>query len=84
MSLTETVQAVKAGHTSASANLERYLKKIAEKKDLNAFITSLEETARIKAKNVDERIKRGEKVGPLAGAVIAIKDNINISGQHCA
>jgi len=81
MSLTETVLAVKEGRTSAADNLDKYLKKIAGQKDLNAFICTLEESARAKAKNIDDRIKRSENVGPLAGAVIAIKDNINISGQ---
>jgi len=81
MSLTDTVQAVKEGRATASVNLENYLAKIASGKDLNAFLCTLEESARAKAADIDKRVKNGDNIGPLAGAVIAIKDNINIAGQ---
>ena len=81
MSLIDTVNAVKEGRLSASENLERYLGKITEQKDLNAFVSVLQDSARKKAKDIDKRVKYTQPVGPLAGAVIAIKDNINISGQ---
>lgn len=80
MSVLETVKAVKTGRLSALENLEKYLKTISQKKNLNAFINILESSARQKAKDIDERIKKEQSVGDLAGVVIAIKDNINIKG----
>ncbi len=47
-----------------------------EGKELNAFITLCEEKAIKQAKLVDERVARGEQLGPMAGVPVAIKDNI--------
>ena len=44
--------------------------------NLNAFITLNKEEALKAADRVDEKIKRGGKVGLLAGIPIGIKDNI--------
>ena len=55
--------------------LQKYLEKIKERKDLNAFLEVFEESARLKAKEVDEKIKNGT-AGRLAGMVIGLKDNI--------
>lgn len=82
MSVIETVKAVKEGHFTAIGNLEKYLSSISKKKNLNAFLSILEESARVKASDIDKRIKKGEAVGTLAGAVIAVKDNINIKDQR--
>ncbi len=54
---------------------QSYLKRIEEKKELNAFLEVFEKTALEKAKAVDEKIKTKSQ-GKLAGMVIAIKDNI--------
>lgn len=45
-------------------------------KDINAYITVTEEDALKQAKEVDEKISRGQKLSPLAGIPIGIKDNI--------
>ncbi|MTI80133.1 MAG: Asp-tRNA(Asn)/Glu-tRNA(Gln) amidotransferase subunit GatA [Firmicutes bacterium] len=45
-----------------------------------AYITLTKEQALEKARNVDEKIAAGEKVPPLAGIPIAIKDNICTNG----
>lgn len=78
MALIETAQAVKAGRQSAIENLEKYLQAIAKIPDLNAFINVLETSARRKAEEIDTKVKKGGQSGPLAGLVIAVKDNINI------
>lgn len=51
---------------------------IIEKKeeDINAFITVTKEEALNAADKIDKKIKNGEKLGPLAGIPIGIKDNI--------
>ena len=51
--------------------------------EINAFITVFESGALEEAKKVDERIARGEEIGPLEGIPLAIKDNILIKGT-CA
>ncbi len=49
-------------------------------KDLNAFLELFPESALSQAARVDERLRNGT-AGPLAGAVIAIKDNICYKGH---
>ena len=43
---------------------------------INSYITICEEEAINKAKEIDQKYRKGEKLGPLAGIPIAIKDNI--------
>ncbi|MDD4066646.1 MAG: Asp-tRNA(Asn)/Glu-tRNA(Gln) amidotransferase subunit GatA [Clostridia bacterium] len=45
---------------------------------INAYITVCEESALAKAKEIDDKIDKGEKLGALAGIPIGIKDNICI------
>ncbi len=45
---------------------------------INAYITICEESALARAKEIDEKIAKGEKLGALAGIPIGIKDNICI------
>ncbi|MBP0979232.1 MAG: Asp-tRNA(Asn)/Glu-tRNA(Gln) amidotransferase subunit GatA [Oscillospiraceae bacterium] len=49
-------------------------------KDINAYITITEEDALKKAREVDEKISKGEALSPLAGIPIGIKDNICLKG----
>ncbi len=57
--------------------------KYAEKKDkeIGAFLNFSKDEAYLQAEKVDLAIARGERLGMLAGAPLAIKDNILISGQ---
>lgn len=45
-------------------------------KDINAYITIMKDEALKKAKEIDEKISKGEKLSDLAGIPIGIKDNI--------
>ena len=47
---------------------------------MNAFITVTGEQALAVARQRDEEIRRGKKVGPLHGIPIAVKDNIDTAG----
>jgi aspartyl-tRNA(Asn)/glutamyl-tRNA(Gln) amidotransferase subunit A len=68
---------VRSGASSASDELERTFSVIAERnEELHIFLHVDFEGARRVAANVDERVARGEDVGPLAGVPIAIKDNM--------
>lgn len=67
---------LRAGNTTVLATVEGFLQKIEANKHLNAFLEVFTEDAIAQAKKIDEKLKAGQPVGKLFGAVIAIKDNI--------
>ena len=61
-----------------------YLDKIKkENKKYNAFISLTEGLALEQARKVDDKIARREKIKPLEGIPIAVKDNILVDGYKC-
>ena len=70
-------QDIVSGKVRAAGALERFLERI-ERADgrVRAFLTVTADAARAQARRVDEKIARGEPVGPLAGIPVAVKDNI--------
>ncbi|MGL5088319.1 MAG: Asp-tRNA(Asn)/Glu-tRNA(Gln) amidotransferase subunit GatA [Cetobacterium sp.] len=50
-------------------------------KEIGSFVSLRKEKALLEAKEVDRKIKAGEKVGSLAGVPIAIKDNMVSIGE---
>ncbi|PKN01714.1 MAG: Asp-tRNA(Asn)/Glu-tRNA(Gln) amidotransferase GatCAB subunit A [Elusimicrobia bacterium HGW-Elusimicrobia-1] len=67
--------------TTAVSLLEPYLSRIERLDDkIKSFIITVPDRARAKAAAIDAKIARGETPGRLAGTVVAVKDNINISG----
>ena len=75
----EVKKAITSG-VSVLEIVESYLTKINENSDLNAFLEVFEETAKLKAIEVDAKIKNGT-AGKLAGMVIALKDNLCYKGH---
>jgi len=72
-----------SGKLSASENIEYYLARITKNEEkVKALIDVFADDARAKAKEIDARRKKGEKVGKLAGLAIAIKNNICIKGKR--
>jgi len=69
--------ALAAGEISSREAVEACLKRI-ERSDprVQAFISVDGERALERARQIDERLASGERVGPLAGVPVAIKDNI--------
>ena len=65
-----------SGTTTCQKVVQDFINRIEEKKKINAFLEVFHESALNKAKEIDEKIKNSLPVGKLAGAVIAIKDNI--------
>jgi aspartyl-tRNA(Asn)/glutamyl-tRNA(Gln) amidotransferase subunit A len=61
--------------TSVELITQHYLKRIDEKKHLNAFLEVFTDSALAQAKRVDEKLKN-KTAGRLAGMVIGIKDNL--------
>lgn len=79
-SITEIANAVRSKKTSASEVARHFLSRIERlDKAFNSFI-SVNDRALDAAKSIDERIARGEPVGPLAGVPIAIKDLLCTDG----
>lgn len=69
------------GEISCVELTEKYLQAIEEANgELNAYVTVTPEVAIEQAKQVDEKIKRGEKLLPLEGVPMTLKDNISTNG----
>ncbi|MCX7985079.1 MAG: Asp-tRNA(Asn)/Glu-tRNA(Gln) amidotransferase subunit GatA [Bacteroidetes bacterium] len=72
--------ALEQGTTTCEAITQNYLSTIYEKQHLNAFLAVYEDYALNTARSIDEKMKRGT-AGPLAGMVVAVKDNICIKDR---
>ncbi len=72
---------IKNGEISVVELVKKSLSKAKEKAELNAFITLTEDIALETAQQVEDKIKKGEKV-KLFGLPIAVKDNINVKGYE--
>jgi aspartyl-tRNA(Asn)/glutamyl-tRNA(Gln) amidotransferase subunit A len=59
-----------------------YLSKIKLNHQLNAFLQVFEDDALQRAADIQERFNKGEKIGKLAGTVIAVKDIIAIKSKE--
>src|SRR5262245_35415063 len=73
----EAAAAIRAGDTTAEALADALLARCASAKSLNAFISLDPDRVRAAARNADQRRTRGEKLGPLHGVPLALKDNLN-------
>jgi aspartyl-tRNA(Asn)/glutamyl-tRNA(Gln) amidotransferase subunit A len=75
--LSGIVAEVRSGKVTARSRVEAFLAEIAAKDGaIHAFNEVHSDAARAQADAVDAAVRAGRDPGPLAGAVIAIKDNI--------
>lgn len=82
MTIEQIVSAINNGEKTAEAVVRESLDVIAQKNPtLNAFVEVFEKDALAQAQAVDQKRARGEKLGPLAGVPVAIKDNILYKGH---
>ena len=81
--LKEKLINIRNGKLSAEENIRNFFSKIRkDNPELNAIL-HLNENAFEQAREIDKKIKKGEKVGKLAGAGIVVKSNINVKGLVC-
>jgi aspartyl-tRNA(Asn)/glutamyl-tRNA(Gln) amidotransferase subunit A len=77
----EIAAAVRAGEVRAADVTEAALGRLqALEPKLHAFLHPMPEEARRAAQALDDRQKRGEALGPLAGVPVALKDNLCTRG----
>ena len=81
--LTATEAAAKIGNEELAA--EEYVMSILERmsrleKRIHCFVTPTPEEALEKAKAIDEKVRKGEGFGRLAGLAVAVKDNMCTKG----
>ena len=80
--ITDIAAKVQAGELKAADLVEQALKTIADKSDYDAIIATLDDRARQRAAEIDERIKNGETIGRLAGVPFIAKDNFLVFGAE--
>jgi fatty acid amide hydrolase len=81
MSAREIVNHIAAGDLSSAEAVEHYITRLnAVNPKLNAVTVDLSESARKAAANVDKARSRGEKLPPLAGLPVTIKDCFDLAG----
>ena len=84
-SLSALASDINGGKVKAVDLVNKALKKIDEDKDYNAIISVYKESALEKAQKIDELVKKGQKVGKLAGIPFIAKDNfLTIEGYTTA
>jgi aspartyl-tRNA(Asn)/glutamyl-tRNA(Gln) amidotransferase subunit A len=83
LTIKEAHEGLEAKKFSCRALVEACLKRIEESnKELNAVLQVLSDEAKAKADEVDAKIARGGKLGPLEGIPVLIKDNILFRGAR--
>ena len=71
---------VQSGELKAVDLVEQSLKAISNKASYQAIITTTENRARQRARDIDQRIANGEVIGRLAGVPFIAKDNFLVFG----
>jgi aspartyl-tRNA(Asn)/glutamyl-tRNA(Gln) amidotransferase subunit A len=83
MKLLDKSKLIKNHEITALDNLEMFCKNIEKNNSVyNAFLEINKKSASDCARDIDSRIKAGEKVGKLAGMVVGVKSNINVEDFH--
>ncbi len=75
MSIASLVSSVYSGATTARKEVEAALARAKSAEEYNAILNLTESRALERADKIDERIKKGENIGPLAGVPFVVKDN---------
>jgi len=78
--IADIARSVQDGKVSALSLVDKALKTIADNKQYDAIIVVLTKNARARAQRIDERVKKGETIGRLAGVPFIAKDNFLVFG----
>ncbi|MFN4260760.1 MAG: Asp-tRNA(Asn)/Glu-tRNA(Gln) amidotransferase subunit GatA [Gemmataceae bacterium] len=80
-SAVELLELLQSGAVSAETLTQHFLQAIRQREPrIQAFLHVQESTALEQARRVDERRRRGEPLGPLAGLPVAVKDVLCTAG----
>ncbi len=79
-SIAEIAPLVRRGEVSPVALVTNCLARIEARRELNAFITVMAESAVAEAKAAEREIANGEYRGPLHGIPVSVKDLIDVAG----
>ena len=81
-SVSEMARRVRSREVSCEEHLASRVARIPRMdREIHAFLHVAAESAVARAREIDQRAKRGEKLGRLAGIAIAVKDNICVKGM---
>ncbi len=81
--IADKLKQIKQGKLSAEENIHNFISKIhKDNPEINAVL-HLNENAIEQAREVDNKLKQGKKIGRLAGLGVIIKSNINVQGLIC-
>jgi aspartyl-tRNA(Asn)/glutamyl-tRNA(Gln) amidotransferase subunit A len=81
-SITSIAESVNTGSVKALSNVEKALSQIKNSSKYNAVIATLEESAIVRARDIDARVSNGESAGQLAGVPFIAKDNFLVFGAE--
>ena len=81
-SISELRRRLSCGELTCTEIVSSYLKKIEEKKHLNAFIEVFEQEALQRAKTLDAKLSNPDSWGKLFGVVVGIKDVLCYKDHH--
>jgi len=77
LTATEVSEKIRNQEISAEEYLYSILERIEQvEKKVHAFVTVVDEKALERAREIDRKVRKGEKLGRLAGVAVAVKDNI--------
>ena len=80
-SAAKTARAIRKGKVSAVEVAQAHIDRMeAVNPHLNAVVYDMSDSALKAAKAADKALARGEKIGPLHGVPITIKENVDIKG----
>jgi len=81
LSAARLAEAVRAGETTAEAVASAHFARVERlEPTVKAFLAVTKDTALAQARAVDEKRRKGGKLGALAGVPVAIKDNLQVEG----
>jgi aspartyl-tRNA(Asn)/glutamyl-tRNA(Gln) amidotransferase subunit A len=80
LSIQEVRRQIAAKELSAVELCKAAFQRIEDLADLNAFITPTREAALARAEALDQAAQKGETLPPLAGTILAVKDNMVMRG----